>query len=667
MPIRETFWNIPYWVEITQYILGFLAIGIFTYGMIRHVNRWRKGKGKLQTNKFGYRLMAVLKHGIGQFRLLQEPYAGLMHLTIFWGMFMLLVGTILATIDWEITRLLFGFQILKGSPYVIYELILDIFGILLLVGLGMAVYRRYIQQPPRLKNEGQHRLSLDDFYALGMLAAIGFTGFVIEGLRIAVTQPDWANWSPVGNWIAYILIGFGDPLNKNLHLLLWSFHGLIAFGFIASIPFTKLFHIVTVPLNIFFQNIEPPGRLAPAYYSSGPGIKSLEDLTKKQILDIEACTRCGRCQDQCPAFTSGLKLSPRNLMIHLGKELWKRGNGNHLYEETIRFSEVWACTTCRVCAQICPSFNDPISTLVDMRRYLVDEGQMDSMLQDALSNLARYGNSFGQSERRRPCWAQSFHTRIKDARKEAVEYLWFVGDYASYHPLIMPVTIKTAEVFSKAGMDFGILYEGERNAGNDVRRVGEEGLFEMLVEKNLASLGKCEFGSIITTDPHTYNTLKNEYPPELTDEHPILHYSELLDQLISSRRIQLTKKLDFTVTYQDPCYLSRYNNVYSSPRRVLSATGCKLVEMPRSLERSFCCGAGGGRIWMEEIDVKERPSELRVIEAAGLDDVNVLVVACPKDMAMFSDGVKNKGLENRLVVKDLIELVHEALEPEALQ
>jgi Fe-S oxidoreductase len=299
--------------------------------------------------------------------------------------------------------------------------------------------------------------------------------------------------------------------------------------------------------------------------------------------------------------------------------------------------------------------------IVGMRRHLVNEGQMDSRLQEALANLGRYGNSFGQSERARAKWTQPIQPKIKDARREPVEYLWFVGDYASYNAILADISRKTAEVFQLAGLDFGILYEGERNAGNDVRRVGEEGLFEMLREKNAAVIEKCNYKAIVTTDPHSYNTLKNEYALPAGDGRPVLHYTELIDQLIASGRLRFAKQLGTKVTFHDPCYLGRYNGIYDAPRRVIAATGCELVEMPRHRDRAFCCGAGGGRIWMEEGQVKERPAEARIREALGLEGVRAFLVACPKDLTMYQDALKTTGHEDRLVVKDLIELVREAL------
>jgi Fe-S oxidoreductase len=329
--------------------------------------------------------------------------------------------------------------------------------------------------------------------------------------------------------------------------------------------------------------------------------------------------------------------------------------------DIISADELWACTSCQACVNICPVFNDQLSSIIDMRRYLVLEGDVDPQLQDALANLGRYGNSFGKSDRMRAKWTKPIKPKIPDARRNEVEYLWFVGDYASYHASMLDKTELMAEVFQSAEVDFGLLYDGERNSGNDVRRVGEEGLFDMLAEKNLLAFSKSSFQTIVTSDPHSYNTLKNEYSDNGDDHYSVLHYSQLFDQMLSSGKLDVTKSLGYRVTYHDPCYLGRYNGEYDAPRRVISALGCELVEMPRNRENTFCCGAGGGRIWMEDPpEVTERPAELRVKEAASLEDVDVLVVTCPKDLVMFQDAVKTADLEGKLVVKDLIELIADA-------
>jgi Fe-S oxidoreductase/nitrate reductase gamma subunit len=661
MPIRATFWNIPSWAETAQYLLALLTVVVFIYGIGRHILRWRKGRPEKRLDHIGRRLWSFILQVFGQKRTLDEAYPGIMHFSIFWGMLVLALGTALATVDWDVTHLFFGFQFLKDGIYVVYELVLDIFGLLVLAGLGMAIYRRYLSRPARLKNLPYESLKGDDAYVLIMLGLILLSGYLTEGLRIAVLQPSWAAWSPIGNAIASVFVSLGDPTNQTLHLVIWSFHVLTAFGFIASLPFTKLSHIVSVPLNIFFRSTKPAGALAPAVMESGMGVKEWNQFTWKQLLDFDSCTRCGRCQDVCPAYASSQILSPRNLMIKLAAYMWEKPDGHSLHGDVISTDELWSCTTCRACSQVCPAFIEHVPTLVDMRRYLVDQGRMDKMLQEALANLGRYGNSFGQSERMRAKWTMGLQPAIKDARREAVEYLWFVGDYASYNATMTEVTRLTAGVFQKAGLDFGILYDSERNAGNDVRRVGEEGLFEMLSEKNGQVLSKVKYQTLLTTDPHSYNTLKNEYPGNGNGRPSVLHYAELIDSLISSGKIKFAKKLGYKVTYHDPCYLGRYNGVYDAPRRVIEATGCELIEMPRHRDRAFCCGAGGGRIWMEEKEVKERPSEARIREAVSLEGVQMFVVACPKDYTMFKDAVKTTGNEQALMVKDLIELVHEAM------
>lgn len=661
MPIRETFWNIPHWAEIAQYILALVTVIVFLYGVGRRILRWRQGQPEKRSGHFWTRIWSLVVQVLAQRRTLDEFYPGFMHFTIFWGMLALATGTALATVDWDVTHLFFGFQFLTGWVYIVFELVLDVLGLLVIVGLGMAIYRRYVVRPARLQDLPIPSLANDDLYVLIMLAFIAVSGYLTEGLRIAVTQPDWAAWSPVGTFIAAAFLALGDPTNQTLHLAVWMLHILTAFIILASLPFTKLFHILSVPLNIYFQSMQPAGALPAAQDGGSMGVKEWKQFTWKQLLDFEACTRCGRCQDVCPAHASLPMFSPRNVMIKLDAHLWEKANGRTLLGDVITAEEMWACTTCRACTEVCPAFIDHLPTFVDMRRHLVVEGQVDEQLQKALANLGRYGNSFGQSERMRAKWTQPVEPKIKDARRQPVEYLWFVGDYASYSATMIAITQKTAQVFQTIGLDVGILYEGERNAGNDVRRVGEEGLFEMLVDKNLAVLGKCDFKTIITTDPHSYNALKNEYRFNGNGRHPVLHYIELFDQLIASGQLKFSKKLGYHVTYHDPCYLGRYNGIYDAPRRLIQAMGCELVEMPRHGARAFCCGAGGGRIWMKENDVKERPSEIRIREALALDGVKVFTVACPKDVTMFRDAVKTTGNEDRMVVKDLIELVCEAL------
>jgi Fe-S oxidoreductase/nitrate reductase gamma subunit len=669
MPERTDYWGIPLnWrPDLIVYSLMFLAAIILLVRFYQQASLWWKvGRPEVRWNKIHLRFGRLLTYAVVQTRVLSQRYPGLMHIGLAWGFFAFFTGTALATIDSHF------FKFLEGNLYFIYKFLLDVFTIFFLLGAVLAAYRRFIQKPTRLTLQPRFT------YSLVAISVIVLAGLTAESLRLAVEQPAWAAWSPFGWLLAQAWIGSGvsEQTLLNWHAGVWGFHLILAAVTVATLPVGTLWHTLTGPLNTFFSQLErPTGQLKPVAQNAQNEpiyVKSLQDLTWKQLLDGDACTECGRCEDACPAHAAGTSLSPKQYILSIRQALHRdgptlaarktNGQGGELKQltgEEIPQDLLWSCTTCGACVRECPVLIEHVDSIVDMRRHLVIEGQMDNMLQDALANLGRYGNSFGQSDRMRAKWTQPIQPKIKDARKETTEYCWFVGDYASYSTSLTEITQKTASVFQKIGLDFGILYEGERNAGNDVRRVGEEGLFEMLAEKNTAVLNKSMFQTIITTDPHSYNTLKNEYSGN--GNHPILHYSELLDQLITSGKLKFSKKLGYMVTYHDPCYLGRYNGVYDAPRRVIAATGCELVEMPRNRAHSYCCGAGGGRIWMEEGSVKERPSEARIHEAVNLNGVGIFVVACPKDITMYRDAVKTTGAENRLVVKDLIELVYEAL------
>ena len=667
MPVRIDFWGIPTtWGSPATYVYILMALGSIIL-LVRFFQRaelwWRVGRPEVRWDQLHIRLWRLIKYAILQVKILRQKYPGLMHIGLAWGFFTFFLGTALATIDSHFLK------ILQGNFYLVYKFVLDTFTLLFLIGAGMAAYRRFIQRPRRLTLEAGFT------WSLVMVTLIVLGGWFTESLRLAVEKPAWALWSPMGWLLAQVWIATkasGTTLT-NWHLGIWIFHLLLVTVTLATLPVGTLLHILTGPMNVFFSKLDrPTGQLAPLPQTAkGEPIYAgtLQGLTWKQLLDGDACTECGRCQDACPAFAAGKPLSPKELIQSMRDALRLDGPGllnknlktPYLVGGKISDDMLWSCTTCGACVYECPVLIEHVDTIVDMRRYMVIEGRMDTELQGALENLGRYGNSFGQSERMRARWTQPIQPPIKDARREPVEYLWFVGDYASYSPTLTDLTVKTAEVFRKAGVDFGILFDSERNAGNDVRRAGEEGLFEMLVEKNSTALSKCKYQTIVTTDPHTFNTLKNEYPVNGDIRQPVIHYSELLDQLIITGKLKFSKKLGYKVTYHDPCYLGRYNGIYDAPRRVIEATGCELIEMPRHKDRSFCCGAGGGRIWMAEGEFKERPSESRVREAVKLGNVTAFVVACPKDLTMFRDAVKTTGSEQLVEVKDLIELVHAAL------
>jgi Fe-S oxidoreductase/nitrate reductase gamma subunit len=663
MPEHVEYWGIPHeWgsPNILVYTVMFLAGAILILRFFLQARIWWKvGRPEARWNKLHLRIWNVIKYGIVQTRVLRQKYPGVMHVALAWSFFIFFLGTALATINTHF------FKFLTGSVFSFYKLTLDIFTVVFLVGAALAIYRRYGTKPARLTYQPRFT------WTLILLVIIVLGGITTEALRLAVEQPLNKAWSPLGWLLAqgFLATGASESTLINIHLAVWLIHLSFAAITLITLPVGSLLHVLTGPLNIFFADLERPRGALPPTPTNQEGVpiyvSKLSELTWKQILNGEACTECGRCQDACPAYGAGYPLNPKELILGISEVLREAKSHPDGYDISLLGNSklnkdvLWSCTTCAACITECPVLVEHIDTIVELRRHLVIEGLIDSELQDALTNLGRYGNSFGQSPRKRAQWAEEIDPPIKDATREAVEYLWFVGDYASYNPTLTELTAKTAAVLQKAGVDFGVMYKGENHSGNDVRRVGEEGLFEMLVEKNIKALEHCQYQKIFTTDPHSYNTLVNEYP--FTEPQTILHYSELLLQLIQEGKLKLNNPLNIRVTYHDPCYLGRYNGIYDAPRQVIKAAGCQLVEMPRSRDLALCCGAGGGRIWMEEGKVEERPSENRIREAAALEGVQYFVIACPKDYTMYQDAVKTTGHENDLYIKDLIDLVVEAL------
>jgi Fe-S oxidoreductase len=405
------------------------------------------------------------------------------------------------------------------------------------------------------------------------------------------------------------------------------------------------------------------------------GYALITDLSWKHLLSLDACTKCGKCTSACPAAAAGYPLSPRDLILDL-REYAEGALGAHaalslrphndpgstVLGHPIRPETIWSCTQCMACVEICPVGIEHVPIINQMRRQLVEQGNMDPLLQSTLETVYSSGNSFGEAKRKRGRWTDELAFPVKNIRKEPAELLWFVGDYASFDPRNQQVSRALAEILHHAGVDFGLLFDAERTAGCDVRRAGEEGLYTTLVEENIKAISACKFERIFSSDPHSYHTLKNEYPG-FGGAWTVLHHSELLLELLESGRIAPARRLGYRVTYHDPCTLGRYNGVYDTPRRVLEAVGVELVEMPRNRDNSLCCGAGGGRIWMKEVRPAgtRRVSEQRIDEATELGALDYFVVACPKDMTMYSDAVKTSGHEGEIEVRELAELVLEAL------
>ena len=695
MPTREIFLHLGTGPQIAFYVLGALACVIFIHGFWRRYRKYKKGRSENRFDDLYGRLRRAFVTIITNATVRKgDRFGGIAHSLILWGFIVLFIGTVLVAIDHDILRF-FDLKLLEGDFYLWFSLCLDVFGVLFIIGLVAMMVRRRILKPAALDykraddhggNYNRSGFVTDDMIFVWLLMVIAVTGFFIEGFRIAKTTPDFERWSPVGYALASGFSGMGSDTLRGWHVWTWWVHGIAALAFVAYTPYSKMMHMVTDAVNLVFTN-DRSAQTLPAPPEGAMGYSSITDFTWKELLDLDACTKCGRCHVACPATAAGTTLSPRDLILDLRTfanealgtpELLKQTfTSGSQWPETptegplevdvagavVRPETLWSCTTCMSCMEQCPVGIEHLTHIVQMRRHLVDGGKVDDNLQGALMNLGDYGNSFGESPKKRARWTKGLSFKIKDARKEPVKYLWFVGDFASFDPRIQALSRQVAEVLNAAGVDFGILYDGEKNAGNDVRRVGEEGLFEMLVEDNVKALQKAEFEEIFTTDPHTLNALRNEYPA-LGADYTVHHYTGLLSRLLEERKIQVTAPIGAKGTYHDPCYLARYNGEVDAPRDVMAAIGLDLHDMPRCGANTFCCGAGGGRIWMDTSNEQQRTSEQRIEEALRLgDDIRYFVTACPKDYAMYSDAVKTLGKEDVLQVKDIIELVSAAAVP----
>jgi Fe-S oxidoreductase len=660
MEARDVFFTLPLWLTVTFYVLSAVALGVFALGVVKRVRRYRMGRSDPSDRPtMRAALGAAFSVAANRTILKRHPVVGAAHLAVFWGFVGLFIATILVLVDNDLLHPLKPeWTFLHGDFYVVFSWLADLSGVLLIAGLAVLGVRRWLVKPPELDMSGNPSRRMwrrDDLAFFTLVLVVGLGGFVVEALRIQATQPDFETASFAG-WV--VSGWFGDAVvsaasAEDVFAYFWVFHAFGALALVAWLPFGKGWHLL---LGWYSLAVKPEdiGRL-PAPLDGGAGYNAVTDLTRRELATLDACVRCGRCHVACPAQASGEALSPRDLILAL-----RTANGaKALAGDVVPAEWLWACTTCLACDEVCPLGVMHVPLIVELRRRLVAEGELEPGLQDPLVSLGRYGNSLGSSPRARARWTRDMEVPPKDARSEPVEYLWFVGDYASYDPRVSQVTRTFAEVMSRAAVDVGILYDSERNSGNDVRRAGEEGLFEMLRDENLSALAEARFEWIVTTDPHTYHVLKHEYGNGQGPGGRVIHYSELLDRLVAEGRLAVDNPVRERVTYHDPCYLGRYNQVYDAPRRVLRACGVDLVEMPRSRATALCCGAGGGRIWRSDAPSgAERPAEARVREAAAV--AGTLVSACPKDYVMFQDAIKTTGLEGRLKVRDLVEFVAEA-------
>jgi len=681
MPLRELFWTgqqvyindifLP--IIIGVLVFSPLLVLIFAFGFRRRQRLWSLGKSD---NRFGHwwtRLWSMLTVSVISIRIMRwnELYPGIMHALIFGGSALLIIGKIIRLFSYVT-----GITVPPQSVFLYASLVSEIGAVLIIIGGLLAIYRRYILKPARLDTVA------DDTLIFIWVALLIFTGLMVKGYRIAigdVTPTDWAMWSPVGYLFSHAFPTFVTEAKNEF--LVWHralFHVIPAFVLLVYIWLnrSRLQHILLAPLNVFFRSLEPRGALVPIDFETAEefGASKIEDFSWKNLLDLDACTKCGRCQDACPAYASGKALNPKqiiqDLKTHLyevyptplvGKPIEVRPD---MLSEVITEEIIWDCTTCRACQEVCPIFVEHVPKIIEMRRNLaMERAQLPEAAQDALKSLNTRFHPFRGTTLTRTDWTEGLDIKILSEDSD-VDILYWVGCNAALEDRNVKVARAVARILQAAGVNFGILGEEESCCGDPARRMGDEYLFQTMCQSNIEILKSYNVKKIVVSCPHGYNMLKHEYP-QFDGNFEVIHHTQLIAELIRSGKLKLDN-LNVNglkgkrIAYHDSCYLGRYNDIYEEPRDILKAIGgIKKVELAQSRKNSFCCGGGGGHIWMEE-DPDKRVNERRVQQIIDAK-VDMVATACPYCLTMFEDGIKAKEMEESLSAMDLSELLAEVL------
>jgi len=644
-----------------------LSGGIFARRARLLLKLVQKGKPAPRFDDVPARVRNETVIALGQRKLLQRLVPGLTHAFIFWG-FIALLPTIamamIAIVDRTATIPWLGHQ-----PW--FALLVDVFAVLVLTGVITTLSIRIIARPERFK--GSHLA--EAVLILALIAGVVATLLPWHASKIALSLNEWpAAWSPVSNALSSFFDGDAGTAAAE-RVLVWA-HVLIILSFLAYVPHTKHLHVFTAVVNVFFGRTKARGRLEPLRFDEdGPeedmrlGSGTVADMTWKQIIDTYSCTECGRCQDACPAYATGKDLSPKLLIMALRDQLFAEGPGllnaagsgggpSPLVPNAVSDDVVWDCVTCGACVQECPVSIEHIDHIVDLRRHLVMvESRFPVEADPMLRDVERSFNPSGKAQSERAAWADGLDVRVLEPGDPAPEVLYWVGCAASFDPRARQTAVSTAKLLKAAGVDFAILGPRECCTGDPARRMGNEYVFQSLAEQNVETLNGVSPMTIITSCPHCFNTLSSEYP-DFGGHYDVKHHSEFLAELVRDGRINPVAG-DTSITYHDSCYLARHNDVLEAPRELVAAIG-KPIEMQRNGKRTFCCGAGGAHMWMEERG--SQINEERVREAAETG-ATTLVAACPFCTVMLDDGVRTSGRELR--VADVATLLAESIEPPA--
>ncbi len=651
------------WKAVFFYLLGGITLFLVLSGLYLRYRLWRRGKGEWKWSRLKEIWKGLFIYVLGHRGILRSPFPGTSHLFLFWS-FALLSFSILVILAQEYLAFpFFGIRFFGPESYPYYRLILDLLGIIGLFGTIFLACRRYLGRPKALDNQRT------DAVSLFLLSFVFLTGLSLTGVRNQLYQSPWSQWAPVASFTGRILKNLFEEESslKTFFSGLWWVHLLLSLTLLSYIPFSRILHLFSSSLSIFFRNLEAKGALTTIDLEASEtyGVGRLEEFSWRNLLELDACMRCGRCQETCPAHLTQKHLNPKKVIQDLKRHMERPPEERsqlHLIGDVVTEEVIWECTTCRNCLEHCPAFIEPMVKLIDLRRNLVlHHGKIPKETHFAFRNIERKGNPWGFDPEKRMWWTKELGVKEIHPGKK-VDILFWVGCYGSYDDRNIKVATSLIRILNRAGLDFGVLGTSECCCGIDLRRMGSEYLFQVNVEKNLSQLQQITFQKILTTCPHCFNTLKNEYP-QFGRDFEVIHYTTLLEELIQDGKIVLTPG-DRTrkTTYHDSCYLGRYNDGYEPPRRILKTIpNLTLTEMERNRKKSFCCGGGGCHMWMEERAGK-RINETRVKQAEKTG-AEILATVCPLCMISLDSAVKVLNLDERIRVMDILELVEERVKP----
>jgi Fe-S oxidoreductase/nitrate reductase gamma subunit len=688
---REVFGGIPMPIEVAFYLTIATMLVVVGWLVSLRVRNYERGgpDDRRLTKHNAKRRVRDFRAGVWMQTLLRDPAAGVMHSFIYFGFLVLLAVTIILEIDHQLPD---DLKFLHGTTYQAYSFVADLFGLVFLAGILWALARRYLQRPYRIriKSKPEHAVILLTFLAIAV------TGFVAEAFRIAELRElggpaaDFEKWSFVGWGLSGSVDSWTAGSLRDAHRWAWGVHVASFVVFLVILPTTMLRHMITSPVNMFLKDRpRPKGAMKPMPNLMETELESfgatqISDFTWKQLFDTDACTICGRCTSVCPAHATGKPLDPREIVLKVGEVMDATGDppvsppvgtapgitvaADNVFDR-ITSEELWACTSCKACDEICPVNIEILDKILDMRRYLsLMESDFPAELGNTYRSMENSSNVYGMNQGERADWAASIEgvEIVEPGGAFDHEYLYWVGCAGSFDDRNKKASRAVALLLQRASIDFAILGPSELCTGDPARRSGNEYIFQMLAMQNIETLDGMGVKKIVAQCPHCFNTLKNEYP-QLEGHYEVVHHSQLLTELVADGRLSLAgASLPERVTYHDSCYLGRHNDVYLAPRKVIAQLGgIEVVEMPRNGTKGMCCGAGGARMWMEEHTGKKVNVERT--EEALATGAQRIAVACPFCYVMLEDGVKEKGRDEDVKVQDIAEMLLEALESESTQ